>query len=208
MWSRGRASAVRRRESDGDRPVMEASGAAVIGGFHGRAEAGHAIKALQVAGFEVGAIRTFTPHAEMGVTTVDRQTNVGGVAGGAVGAFVGWLVGMNWLTFLGVGPVIESGILGTVLTGSLLGAACGALTGTLLGLWARGAAAWQDHRGAPGDRMLVIVRTESRSREAQAILRGRAAYDGETSDLGPLSGKSREARQSSCWTGRPPTPTG
>ncbi len=59
-------------------------------------------------------------------------------------------------------------------------------------------------RGCTARRTLAIVRTDSRSREAQVISRDGAACDGESLEVGVLSGGPDEAPQSCRWTARPP----
>lgn len=108
----------------------------VVGMFDNTRDVEQAVAALSNAGFtkpEIGVI------ARRGVvkekTSLTTTTEVGAIAGGALGGATGLLVGLNVVTLAipGIGQVVAALDLLTVLGATLLGAGIGALGGGLVG---------------------------------------------------------------------------
>jgi Protein of unknown function (DUF3341) len=108
----------------------------VVGMFENTRDVDQAVEALNKAGFskaQVGVI------ARRGVvkekTSLTTTTEVGAIAGGALGGVGGLLVGLNVVTLAipGIGEVVAAVDLLTVLGATLLGAGIGAIGGGLVG---------------------------------------------------------------------------
>ncbi|HEX5157873.1 MAG TPA: hypothetical protein VFW17_11720 [Ktedonobacterales bacterium] len=108
----------------------------VVGMFENTRDVDQAVAALHNAGFtkpQIGVI------ARRGVvkekTSLTTTTEVGAIAGGALGGVGGLLVGLNVVTLAipGVGEVVAAVDLLTVLGATLLGAGIGAIGGGLVG---------------------------------------------------------------------------
>lgn len=108
----------------------------VVGMFENTRDVDQAVAALRSAGFtktQIGVI------ARRGVvkekTSLATTTEVGAIAGGALGGVGGLLVGLNVVTLAvpGIGEVVAAVDLLTVLGATLLGAGIGAIGGGLVG---------------------------------------------------------------------------
>jgi hypothetical protein len=108
----------------------------VVGMFENTRDVDQAVAALHNAGFtkpQIGVI------ARRGVvkekTSLTTTTEVGAIAGGALGGVGGLLVGLNVVTLAvpGIGEVVAAVDLLTVLGATLLGAGIGAIGGGLVG---------------------------------------------------------------------------
>lgn len=108
----------------------------VVGMFENTRDVDQAVEALNKAGFgkaQMGVI------ARRGVvkekTSLATTTEIGAIAGGAIGGVGGLLVGLNVVTLAipGIGEVVAAVDLLTVLGATLLGAGIGAFSGGIVG---------------------------------------------------------------------------
>jgi len=96
---------------------------------------------LKAAGFSQNDISVLFPD-RTGTRDFAHEQNtkmpegaVAGVsAGGAIGAGLGWLVGIGTLAIPGLGPFIAAGPIMAALSGAAAGAALGGVTGALIGM--------------------------------------------------------------------------
>jgi len=156
----------------------------VVGVFNDRFEAEHAIDKLHFAGFtddQIGFALRDGENSVIGTRPVDTsgsKAGEGAVGGLLAGAGIGGLIAAGAALLIpGFGPVVAGGILATVLGGAAVGAAAGGILGALAGMGVpeEEARYYEDefHEG----RVLVIVKSEGRYREAREILRDAGAYD-------------------------------
>ena len=108
----------------------------VVGMFENTRDVDQAIDALSKAGLSKAQIGVI---ARRGVlkekTSLTTTTEIGAIAGGALGGVSGLLVGLNVVTLAipGIGEVVAAVDLLTVLGATLLGAGIGALGGGIVG---------------------------------------------------------------------------
>lgn len=108
----------------------------VVGMFENTRDVDQAVDALSKAGFTKAQIGVI---ARRGVlkekTSLTTTTEIGAIAGGALGGVSGLLVGLNVVTLAipGIGQVVAAVDLLTVLGATLLGAGIGALSGGIVG---------------------------------------------------------------------------
>jgi hypothetical protein len=104
--------------------------------FENTRDVDQAVDALSKAGFTKAQIGVI---ARRGVlkekTSLTTTTEIGAIAGGALGGVSGLLVGLNVVTLAipGIGQVVAAVDLLTVLGATLLGAGIGALSGGIVG---------------------------------------------------------------------------
>ena len=157
----------------------------VVGMFENTRDVDQAVAALHKAGFtkpQIGVI------ARRGVvkekTSLTTTTEVGAIAGGALGGVGGLLVGLNVVTLAvpGIGEVVAAVDLLTVLGATLLGAGIGAIGGGLVGaLVGLGLPEHEAHVYAEGVKrgnILITVQTPAeRMPEVTGIFRQANAVD-------------------------------
>jgi hypothetical protein len=157
----------------------------VVGMFENTRDVDQAVEALNRAGFskaQVGVI------ARRGVvkekTSLTTTTEVGAIAGGALGGVGGLLVGLNVVTLAipGIGEVVAAVDLLTVLGATLLGAGIGVIGGGLVGaLVGLGLPEHEAHVYAEGVKrgnILITVQTPAeRMAEVTNIFRQANAVD-------------------------------
>jgi heat induced stress protein YflT len=108
----------------------------VVGMFENTRDVDQAVEALNKAGFTKAQIGVI---ARRGVlkekTSLTTTTEIGAIAGGALGGVGGLLVGLNVVTLAipGIGEVVAAVDLLTVLGATLLGAGIGAIGGGIVG---------------------------------------------------------------------------
>ncbi len=108
----------------------------VVGMFENTRDVDQAVEALSKAGFDKTQLGVI---ARRGVvkekTSLTTTTEIGAIAGGALGGVGGLLVGLNVVTLAipGIGEVVAAVDLLTVLGATLLGAGIGALGGGIVG---------------------------------------------------------------------------
>jgi hypothetical protein len=108
----------------------------VVGMFENTRDVDQAVEALNKAGFTKAQIGVI---ARRGVlkekTSLTTTTEIGAIAGGALGGVGGLLVGLNVVTLAipGIGEVVAAVDLLTVLGATLLGAGIGAFGGGIVG---------------------------------------------------------------------------
>lgn len=108
----------------------------VVGMFENTRDVDQAVEALNKAGFTKAQIGVI---ARRGVlkekTSLTTTTEIGAIAGGALGGVGGLLVGLNVVTLAipGIGEVVAAVDLLTVLGAALLGAGIGAIGGGIVG---------------------------------------------------------------------------
>jgi hypothetical protein len=153
--------------------------------FENTRDVDQAVDALSKAGFvkaQIGVI------ARRGVvkekTSLTTTTEIGAIAGGALGGVGGLLVGLNVVTLAipGIGEVVAAVDLLTVIGATLLGAGIGALGGGLVGaLVGLGLPEHEAHVYAEGVKrgnILITVQTPTeRMSEVTAIFRQANAVD-------------------------------
>ena len=144
----------------------------VVGLFRTRSEAEHAVRELELAGFESREIGVVwpgeAPDGHYG-TTVVAGLGAGTVVGGVLGALAAGLLP-------GIGPVLAGGGLVAVLGGAVAGATTGGLAGTLLSMAASGDRALYYEQEVQAGRFLITVTTD-RPDEAHAVLRDAGALE-------------------------------
>ncbi|MGH7231389.1 MAG: general stress protein [Nitrospiraceae bacterium] len=165
----------------------------IVGGlFPDLASAKNAVRALKAARFteeQIGlAMRNRTDEGELigeTGTKAGEEAVKGALGGGLLGGLAGFLVAAGVLAVPGIGPVLAGGVLasafgltgGAIATGAGIGAAAGGLIGGLVGLDVPETEARHFETGIRSGRVLVIVRTKGRAREALGLLE---RYDGDT----------------------------
>jgi len=104
-------------------------------------QAGQIIDSLKSAGFSNNAISVLFPDKETTRnfaheknTKAPEGAAAGAGTGLAVGATLGWLVGIGSLAIPGVGPFIAAGPIMAALSGAAVGGTLGGVTGALVGL--------------------------------------------------------------------------
>jgi hypothetical protein len=174
----------------------------MVGGlFPDLASAKNAVQDLKAAGFtdeQIGlAMRDRTEHGELieeSGTKAGEEAVKGAVGGGLLGGLTGFLVAAGVLAIPGVGPILAGGALasafglagGAVAAGAGIGATAGGIIGGLVGLDIPETEAQQFEAGIRSGRILVIVRTGGRVREALNVLE---RHGGDTG-VGPTGSRS------------------
>jgi hypothetical protein len=174
----------------------------MVGGlFPHLASAKNAVQDLKAAGFtdeQIGlAMRDRTEHGELieeSGTKAGEEAVKGAVGGGLLGGLTGFLVAAGVLAIPGVGPILAGGALasafglagGAVAAGAGIGATAGGIIGGLVGLDIPETEAQQFEAGIRSGRILVIVRTGGRVREALNVLE---RHGGDTG-VGPTGSRS------------------
>jgi hypothetical protein len=156
----------------------------VVGVFHNRDEAEHAIDELHRLGFhdeEIGFAVRGGDHVEhVGTTAGDKATDTGSgalsgaIAGAGIGGFIAAAAS---LLIPGFGPVVAGGILATVLGGAAVGAAAGGILGALVGLGVPEEEARYYESEFNEGRIIVTVKAGARFQEARDVLFRHGAYD-------------------------------
>ena len=173
----------------------------VVGLFHDRSDAEHAIRDLKSAGFDeeqIGvAMRDRTAQGELidehGTKTAEGATT-GAVSGGVVGGVLGFLAGVGALVIPGIGPIVAAGWLGSTLAGAGIGAAAGGILGALVGMGIPEEDARHFESGIRSGGVLVTVNAGLRRDEAMRILEARRA------DLGPSMRRGTAATSATAAT--------
>ena len=158
----------------------------VIGVFHTRTQADHAMSALFRDGFTVDEVGLVIRNAD-GTTkhtdgTGETHAGEGAAIGAAAGAGIGGLVGLGVLAGVipVIGPVLAIGTLGTILLNAAGGAAIAGVSGALVG-WGIPEEDAKYYEGeVVAGRLLVTVHAPGRSSEARAILHRFEGYDRKT----------------------------
>jgi hypothetical protein len=157
---------------------------AVVGVFHNREEAEHAIDELHRLGFhdeEIGFAVRGGDHVERtGTTAGDKaeSTGSGALAGAIAGAGIGgFIAAAASLLIPGFGPVVAGGILATLLGGAAVGAAAGGILGALVGLGVPEDEAKYYESEFNEGRIIVTVKAGTRYTEARDVLFRHGAYD-------------------------------
>ena len=155
----------------------------VAGVFELRASAEQAIEGLKEAGFrddQIGYV--VRDHMRPQEVSQGGLAGLGSANGAGAGAVTGGVIGgllsvMVALLIPGLGPIFAGGILATTLSGMALGAVSGGFLGALMGVGMpeEDARYYESEFGA--GRTIVLVKTQSRQREALEILRSYGAYD-------------------------------
>ncbi len=157
----------------------------VVGMFENTRDVDQAMEALNKAGFgkaQMGVI------ARRGVvkekTSLATTTEIGAIAGGAIGGVGGLLVGLNVVTLAipGIGEVVAAVDLLTVLGATLLGAGIGAFSGGIVGaLVGLGLPEHEAHVYAEGVKrgniLITVQATAEKMAEVTAIFRQANAVD-------------------------------
>lgn len=135
---------------------------------------------INVVGNNVAGADITTPALAGGREEVNESSAVasGAVAGGAIGGAAGIAISLMGLAVPGIGPILAAGALATALAGAGAGAVAGGLIG---GLADMGVSEADAHIYAEsvrrGGALVTVTVDESRSREAEGILRGSGAID-------------------------------
>ena len=166
--------------------VESTVGRMVAGLFPDVPMAKDAVTELKAAGFtdkEIGlAMRNPSEAPDLTETVAETRSTqeaaTGAVGGGILGGLTGLLVAVGVVVVPGIGPVLAGGALASalgitgasVIAGAGLGAAAGGLVGGLVGLDIPEETARRVETGIRSGRVLVLVNTSERAREARAIL--------------------------------------
>jgi hypothetical protein len=155
----------------------------VVGVFHDRDDAEHAIDELHRLGFrdeEIGFAVRGGDHVVGTTTTTDKATDTGSgalsgaIAGAGIGGFIAAAAS---LLIPGFGPVVAGGILATLLGGAAVGAAAGGILGALVGLGVPEEEARFYESEFHEGRIIVTVKAGARYTEARDVLYRHGAYD-------------------------------
>jgi len=178
----------------------------VIGSFDRVDDADRAMQALRTAGFMADDINLVANNVRRGADPERRDATAaeedhagaatGAVAGGAIGGAAGLAVSIMGLAVPGIGPILAAGPIIAALAGAGAGAVAGGLIGSLtdLGVEEEHAEIYAEAVRRGGS--LVTVRVdESRTAEAESLLRGAGAIDID---------KRVEAWRETGWTGYDP----
>jgi hypothetical protein len=154
----------------------------VIGSFQQQKDALQAIDSLCDAGFAMSQIglvaREWTEGEEHQVVSFQHHTGTSALTGAATGAGLGALAGAIGATLVpGIGPVLAGGLLVATLGGATMGAVAGTFAAPFLALHFTEEDALSHAGDVEKGRTLVIVQTNWRKEEAQALLRQHGAYD-------------------------------
>ena len=164
---------------------MDTKMGTVVGVFHDREQARHAVSQLRRAGFrddQIGVIaRDASDRTEVAGDATGNHAEEGAIAGVAAGAGVGALWGLGIAAGLlpGIGPVIAGGTLAAIMASAATGAAAAGIAGGLIGAGIPEEEAQGYEREFHAGRTLVTVKAGGREAEARGILdsarRGTAA---------------------------------
>ncbi len=113
----------------------------VFGIYKSRQSVESAVDSLKAGGFSSSDISVLMPKSDSTQdfahekqTKAPEGATTGGTAGVAIGAGLGWLVGIGALAIPGVGPFIAAGPIMAALAGAGIGGAVGGVTGALVGM--------------------------------------------------------------------------
>ncbi len=150
----------------------------VIGVFHDRGQAEHALEDLREAGFGEGQLGFLMREGNTIVEEVPVEEHEGGAKAGAIaGGVVGGVAGAAAASLIpGVGSAIAGGILLSA-GGAVLGAATGRVIATLIHLGVPEEQARTYDQEIQAGRSIVIVQADERPLEAFQILKRNSAYD-------------------------------
>jgi len=164
----------------------------VVGVFHNREDAEHAIDELHRLGFhdeEIGFAVRGGDHTTTTTTEKASDTGSGALSGAIAGAGIGgFIAAAASLLIPGFGPVIAGGILATLLGGAAVGAAAGGVLGALVGLGVPEEEARYYESEFNEGRIIVTVKAGNRFSEARDVLYRHGAYDVE--NRGGLAGRT------------------
>ncbi len=156
----------------------------VVGSFDTIADASAAARAARAAGFiesdvSVIASNIRNPNAPAPATKDDAAGAATGiVAGGALGGAAGLAVSLMGLAIPGIGPILAAGPIAAALAGAGAGAVAGGLIGGLVDLGVSETHAEYYAEAVRRGGALVTIRTdESRTGEAERLIRQHGAYD-------------------------------
>jgi uncharacterized protein (TIGR02271 family) len=155
---------------------MDTKMGTVVGVFHDREQARHAVSQLRRAGFRDDQIGVIARDASDRAAATDDATGThaeeGAIAGVAAGAGLGALWGLGIAAGLlpGIGPVIAGGTLAAILASAATGAAAAGIAGALIGAGIPEEEAQGYEREFHAGRTLVTVKAAGREAEARAIL--------------------------------------
>lgn len=151
----------------------------IVGTFTDPRQAEAALQELKNDDFPMNQVSSIMRDAEHLVppnSKAQERTNIGAIAGGAVGGVLGLIVGLGTMAAIpGVGPIVLLGgaatALATTLTGGVTGAATGGLIGALIsyGLPEDQAHLYSD-RIHQGHCFVMVEGSEADIRQAEAVL--------------------------------------
>lgn len=159
-----------------------------VGVFSTYREAEAALRELKTSGFAMNKVSVISKNADdnqnlsgMGVTDKPKENQVAGgakagaVAGATTGGLIGLIGSLTAFTIPGIGPILASGALATILADTLIGGAIGAATGGLvgalvgLGIPEDRARVYND-RVSRGEYLVVVEGSQDDLQRAQTIL--------------------------------------
>lgn len=153
---------------------------AVVGVFHDREYAEHALEDLKSRGFEREISLVARDEEKDNFSMEDQDLTEGAFTGGALGGIAGLLAGAGAILIPGIGPIIAAGPIAATLAGVVTGGIAGSLVDYGI---PEERGRYYEEQVRQGGILLTLQAGDERVDEAASIMRNHGAEDVETHRL-------------------------